>query len=193
MPRFGLIPKILYFFIDSPLTPLAVAASILLGALAVFLLSREEEPQIVVPVVDVFIEMPGVTAEEVERRVTLPLEKLAWELPGVEYVYSTSSPGRCFTVVRNSIIQVDFIKLRVKQGMPLAEAAVDTGAVHFRNIILTPMGWSSGGRVIVFDPIVQGLAISLMAGEVASLLLSRRAVPIIDSLAMRHHDRLVID
>ncbi len=100
VPRFGLIPRILYFFVDSPLTPLIIGASILLGLLAVMLLPREEEPQIVVPVVDVFVEMSGATAKEVEQRVTLPLEKLAWELPGVEYVYSTSSTGRSLTIVR---------------------------------------------------------------------------------------------
>jgi multidrug efflux pump subunit AcrB len=100
VPRFGLIPRILYFFVDSPITPLIVGVSLLLGALAVHLLPREEEPQIVVPVIDVFVEMPGATAKEVEQRVTLPLEKLAWELPGVEYVYSTSSPGRSLVIVR---------------------------------------------------------------------------------------------
>ncbi|HHH40049.1 MAG TPA: efflux RND transporter permease subunit, partial [Sedimenticola sp.] len=98
--RFGLIPRILYFFIDSPLTPLIIGGAILLGLLAVLLLPREEEPQIVVPVVDVFVQMPGSTAKEVEQRVTRPLEKLATELPGVEYVYSTSSPGRSLTIVR---------------------------------------------------------------------------------------------
>jgi multidrug efflux pump subunit AcrB len=98
--RFGIISKILYFFVDSPLTPLLAAGAILLGALAVFLLPREEEPQIVVPVIDVFVQMSGSTAKEVEQRVTRPVEKLAWEIPGVEYVYSTSSPGQSLTVVR---------------------------------------------------------------------------------------------
>jgi len=98
--RFGIISKILYFFVDSPLTPLVIACSLLLGALAVFLLPREEEPQIVVPVIDVFVQMPGSSAHEVEQRVTRPLEKLAWEIPGVEYVYSTSSPGQSLTIVR---------------------------------------------------------------------------------------------
>jgi multidrug efflux pump subunit AcrB len=98
--RFGVISKILFFFVDSPLTPLLAAGAILLGALAVFLLPREEEPQIVVPVIDVFVQMPGSTAKEVEQRVTRPLEKLAWEIPGVEYVYSTSSPGQSLTIVR---------------------------------------------------------------------------------------------
>jgi len=98
--RFGIISKILYFFVDSPLTPLLAAGAILLGALAVLLLPREEEPQIIVPVMDVFVEMPGSTAKEVEQRVTRPLEKLVWEIPGVEYVYSTSSPGRSLAIVR---------------------------------------------------------------------------------------------
>jgi multidrug efflux pump subunit AcrB len=89
-------------------------------------------------------------------------------------------------VVRNSIILVDFIKLRVKQGMALADAVVDAGAVRFRPMMLTAMAVVVGGSVILFDPIFQGLAVSLMAGEVASLLLSRMAVPVIYYLAMRH-------
>jgi multidrug efflux pump subunit AcrB len=89
-------------------------------------------------------------------------------------------------VVRNSIILVDFIKLRVIQGMPLDDAVVDAGAVRFRPMMLTAMAVVVGGSVILFDPIFQGLAISLMAGEVASLLLSRMAVPIIYYLWMRN-------
>jgi multidrug efflux pump subunit AcrB len=81
-------------------------------------------------------------------------------------------------VVRNSIILVDFIELRVKDGMPLAEAVVDAGAVRFRPMALTAAAVIAGSAVILFDPIFQGLAISLMAGEVASLLLSRMTVPI---------------
>jgi multidrug efflux pump subunit AcrB len=82
-------------------------------------------------------------------------------------------------VVRNSIILVDFIELRVKDGMPLAEAVVDAGAVRFRPMALTAAAVIVGAGVILFDPIFQGLAISLMAGEVASLLLSRMAVPVL--------------
>jgi multidrug efflux pump subunit AcrB len=98
--RFGVIRRILAFFIESPLTPLVVGASLLLGVLAVFLLPREEEPQITVPMIDVFVQMPGASAAEIEQRVTKPLEKLIWELPGVEYIYSTASPGQSLTVVR---------------------------------------------------------------------------------------------
>ena len=94
-------------------------------------------------------------------------------------------------VVRNSIILVDFIELRVKQGMPLDEAVVDAGAVRFRPMMLTAAAVVVGASVILFDPIFQGLAISLMAGEVASLLFSRMTVPILYFLDKRwehaHH------
>ncbi len=92
--------KIAHFFIDSKLTPLVIAASILLGIAAVIALPREEEPQIIVPMIDVFVGMPGASAKEVEQRITRPMEKLLWEIPGVEYVYSTSSPGMSMVVVR---------------------------------------------------------------------------------------------
>ena len=87
-------------FSVSRLTPLAVIASLLLGIFAVILLPREEEPQIKVPMVDVVVAMPGATAHEVENRVTRPMEKLLWEIPGVEYLYSTSSPGSSLVIVR---------------------------------------------------------------------------------------------
>jgi multidrug efflux pump subunit AcrB len=88
-------------------------------------------------------------------------------------------------VVRNSIILVDFIELRLKQGMSLADAVVDAGAVRFRPMMLTAAAVIVGAGVILFDPIFQGLAISLMAGEVASLLLSRMTVPILYHLGAK--------
>jgi len=88
-------------------------------------------------------------------------------------------------VVRNSIILVDFIELRLKQGMPLDKAVIDAGAVRFRPMMLTAAAVVVAASVILFDPIFQGLAISLMAGEVASLLLSRMTVPILYYLDKR--------
>ena len=76
-------------FIHSKLTPLVILASLLLGVYAVLALPREEEPQIIVPMIDVFVAMPGASPSEVEQRVTRPLEALLWEIPGVEYIYST--------------------------------------------------------------------------------------------------------
>ena len=80
--------------IESKLTPLIICAALLIGGFAVWKLPREEEPQIIVPMIDVFVQMPGASAHEVEERITRPMEKLLWEIPGVEYVYSTSSPRR---------------------------------------------------------------------------------------------------
>jgi multidrug efflux pump subunit AcrB len=87
-------------WISSKLTPLLIAAALLVGAFAVWKLPREEEPQIIVPMIDVMVEMPGASAREVEERVTKPMEKLLWEIPGVEYIYSTSSPGSSLAIVR---------------------------------------------------------------------------------------------
>jgi multidrug efflux pump subunit AcrB len=92
--------RIASYFLNSKLTPLVIFASLILGVIAVVALPREEEPQIIVPVIDVFVRMPGATAREVEERVTRPMEKLLWEIPGVEYIYSTSSPGQAMAVVR---------------------------------------------------------------------------------------------
>src|SRR6266545_1992843 len=87
-------------WISSKLTPLLICAALLIGAFAVWKLPREEEPQIIVPMIDVFVQMPGASAREVEERVSKPMEKLLWEIPGVEYIYSTSTPGMSLAIVR---------------------------------------------------------------------------------------------
>ena len=86
-------------------------------------------------------------------------------------------------IVRNSIILVDFIGVRQRQGMPLAEAVIDAGAVRFRPMLLTAAAVVVGASVILPDPIFQGLALSLIAGEVASTLLARLAVPVLYYMA----------
>ena len=98
--RLGIAGRIASTFIDSKLTPLIIAAAVLLGAAALVLLPREEEPQIKVPMVDVLVSMPGSTAKEIEERVTRPMEKLLWEIPGVEYLYSTSRDSESLVIVR---------------------------------------------------------------------------------------------
>jgi len=92
-------------------------------------------------------------------------------------------------VVRNSIILVDFIEQRLREGVPLEQAVVDAGAIRFRPMVLTAAAVVVGAAVILFDPIFQGLAISLMAGEVASLLLSRMTVPIVYFMMRRREQR----
>jgi len=113
----GIAGRLAAAFINSKLTPLVIIASLLLGFFAVLKTPREEEPQIIVPMADVLVQMPGATAKEVENRVTTPMEKLIWEVPGVEYVYSTSSPGAAMVVVRFQVGQDQeraFVRLREK-------------------------------------------------------------------------------
>ena len=116
-PRRGLAGRLAGMFAQSKLTPIAVLASMLLGLFAVLMLPREEEPQIKVPMVDVFVGMPGATAREVENRVTRPMEKLLWEIPGVEYLYATSSPGAAMVIVRFTVgtdIETALVRLNQK-------------------------------------------------------------------------------
>ncbi len=98
--KYGLAGRVAKTFIDSKLTPLLVIVSVLLGLFAVIMLPREEEPQIKVPMIDVLVSMPGAGAKEIEERVTRPMEQLLWEIPGVEYIYSTSGPGQSLLIVR---------------------------------------------------------------------------------------------
>jgi multidrug efflux pump subunit AcrB len=96
----GIAGRIAAAFIDSKLTPLIIIAAVLLGAAAIVLLPREEEPQIKVPMIDVMVSMPGSTAKEIEERATRPMEKLLWEMSGVEYIYSTSRDSESLVIVR---------------------------------------------------------------------------------------------
>ena len=99
-PAPGIAGRIAAAFIDSKLTPLIIIAAVLLGTAAIVLLPREEEPQIKVPMVDVMVAMPGSSSKEVEERATRPMEKLLWEIPGVEYIYSTSRDSESLIIVR---------------------------------------------------------------------------------------------
>lgn len=130
MKNAGFAGKLARRFIASKLTPLIVGASVLLGIGAVYLLPREEEPQIIVPMIDVMVQMPGASAKEVEERVTRPLEKLLWEIPGVEYIYSTSSPGGAIAIVRFNV------------GQNEEEAIVLLNQKLFANADLIPPGAS---------------------------------------------------
>ncbi len=87
-------------FINSKLTPLFIAASLFAGAFAILMTPREEEPQIIVPMLDVFVQMPGASPAEVEQRASLPMARLLREIPGVEYVYTISQPGMTMLIVR---------------------------------------------------------------------------------------------
>ena len=80
-------------FITSKLTTVFLLAALLLGALAVLLTPREENPQIVVPGAMVTVALPGATAEEVDRLVVAPLEGVLSEMTGLDHSYGTAQPG----------------------------------------------------------------------------------------------------
>jgi len=96
----GIAGRLAHTFLNSKLTPLFIAASLALGIFSVAIIPREEEPQILVPMLDIATAMPGASPTEVEQRVTLPIEELVHQISGVEYVYSTSSPGQSLVIVR---------------------------------------------------------------------------------------------
>jgi multidrug efflux pump subunit AcrB len=99
-PHLRLAGRIAHGFIQSKLTPLVIVAALLLGAFSIWQTPREEEPQIVVPMLDVMVQMPGASPEEVAQRVSVPMEKLLREIPGVEYIYSINHPGMSLLIVR---------------------------------------------------------------------------------------------
>jgi multidrug efflux pump subunit AcrB len=140
----GVAGRLAAAFVHSKLTPLIIVASLLLGVYAVIALPREEEPQIIVPMVDVFVQLPGATPSEVEQRVTRPLEQLLWEVPGVEYLYSTSSEGRSMLVVRFLVGQDEERALvRLNQKLSAHAAELPAGAtpplVQLRSIDDVPV------------------------------------------------------
>ncbi len=96
----GVAGRVARAFLNSRLTPLIVLASILLGVMAVSFTPREEEPQIVVPMVDIYVDYPGASALEVESQVVTPLERRLWGVPGVEYLYGTARSGHALLTVR---------------------------------------------------------------------------------------------
>ncbi|HJV46801.1 MAG TPA: efflux RND transporter permease subunit [Bacillota bacterium] len=98
--KLGAAGQIARAFIDSKLTPLLVIAMLLMGVFAVLNTPREEEPQISVPMVDIYIPFPGATAVDVENRVTKVMEKKLWQVDGIEYIYSTSKPGMAMFTAR---------------------------------------------------------------------------------------------
>ena len=140
----GIAGRIAQSFIDSKLTLLIVIASLLLGVFAVVMLPREEEPQIKVPMVDVVVSMPGFHAKEVEERATRPMEKLLWEIPGVEYIYSTSSEAQSMVIVRFKVgenMENSLVKLnqKLQENFDKIPHGVSTPLIKARTIDDVPI------------------------------------------------------
>jgi multidrug efflux pump subunit AcrB len=94
----GFSGKIAGAFLQSKLTILLMIAFLLIGGYSTMLIPREEEPQIQVPMADVFIGYPGAAPKDVETKVVAPLEKMISNVKGVEYVYSTSMKGQAMVM-----------------------------------------------------------------------------------------------
>ncbi|MGB5378749.1 efflux RND transporter permease subunit [Muriicola sp.] len=110
----GLAGKIAKAFIGSKLTVLLMIVFMVIGVYSSFLIPREEEPQIDVPMADIFVGYPGASPTEVESRVVKPLEKLISNIKGVEYVYSTAMEGQAMVIVQFYVgedIERSFVKL----------------------------------------------------------------------------------
>ena len=125
---YGLSGRIAARFIGSKLTPLIIVGALLLGLFAVVLTPREEEPQILVPMVDVFLPFPGASAKVVEEQLTKPIERKISEIKGVEYLYSLSRPGGALLIVRFYV------------GEPLEQSLVDLYDKLMSNQDLLPPG-----------------------------------------------------
>ncbi|HYN41210.1 MAG TPA: efflux RND transporter permease subunit [Thermoanaerobaculia bacterium] len=126
----GASGRIAKAFLESKLTPLLVVFSLLVGAFAVMVTPREEEPQIKVPMIDVFLGMPGASAQEVERRLTSPLEKAIYEIPNVEYVYSITQPSGGMIIVRFMVgTDPDQAAVRVHTKLQEKAAELPAGAM----------------------------------------------------------------
>src|SRR5512146_769264 len=154
--RVGFAGRVAHAFLDSKLTPLVIAASLGLGALALLATPREEEPQIRVPMVDVMVAWPGAEPAEVENRIVAPIERILWGVPGVEHIYSTSRPGMGMVTVRfkvNESNEASLVKVYERQSAmgwimpqgiqpPVVELhSIDD--VPFLTLTLWGEGWSS--------------------------------------------------
>jgi len=124
----GLTAKIVSYFIDSKLTPILILVSISLGFFAILKTPKDEEPQIVVPMIDIIIQYPGAEPAEIEKRIIFPLEKKLWELKDIEYVYSVAKEG------------VAVVTARFYVGTDPVKALVDLNSKWMSAIDIAPPG-----------------------------------------------------
>ncbi len=140
----GFAGQIARLFINSKLTPLLMAAFLGIGLYSAWLTPREEEPQIDVPIADIFVGYPGASPQEVERRVVEPLERIASNIEGVEYVYSTSMPGQGMLIVRYYVgedVERSLVKLynEIVKHMDRMPPGVTLPLIKTRSIDDVPM------------------------------------------------------
>ena len=174
MTNLGFAGRIARAFINSKLTPLVVLAALLLGLFAVMMTPREEEPQIVVPMVDIYLPLPGSSPQEVQERVVKPFEGKLWEIPGVEYLYSMSRPGMGIITVRYLVgqdLEKSLVKLynKLMSNRPLLPPGAGEPLVVPRSIddvpILTLTFWSDRYDHAVLRRVAREACDELRKGE----------------------------
>jgi len=200
--KVGFSGRVAKTFLESKLTPLLVVGSLLLGAFGVLVTPSEEEPQIKVPMIDVFVGLPGATAQEVERRVVSPLERAIYEIADVEYVYSTSQPSGGLVIAR-FVVGTDpdqaVVRVRAKVAEAAAELPPDAVAPSIvpRSIDDVPTWavtlWSRQASPLVLRQVAQELRAQLAQDpEVARIRVlggRRRAVQVrFDPQRLASHD-----
>ncbi len=129
----GILTNIVKLFLTSNLSVMLLIISLCLGIAAILATSKEEEPQIVVPLADVYVNAPGAMPQEIEKLVAAPLEQILWEIDGVEYVYSTSMRGKAVITVRffvgedreNSLVKLhNKIRMNIDRVPPIVSGWV---------------------------------------------------------------------
>ncbi len=140
----GLAGKIAKGFLTSKLTILLMIVFMIIGVYSSFLIPREEEPQIDVPMADIFVGYPGASPKEVESRVIKPLEKIISNIKGIEYVYSTSMKEQGMVIVQFYVgedIERSFVKLynEINKHMDMMPQGVTMPLVKTRAIDDVPM------------------------------------------------------
>ncbi len=168
--KLGISGRIARYFQTAQITPLIALVALLLGLFAVLVTPREEEPQIVVPIADVYVQMPGASAAEVEGLISTRLEKLLWQIDGVEHVYSMAKPGQAVVTVRYYVGQ-DRVESLVKLHNKIQS--------NTDNIPPGVSGWVVKPVEVDDVPIVN---LSLYSGQVSDHELRRVAEEVVDRL-----------
>ena len=125
-PPLGIAGGIARFFIDSPLTPMLMLFALALGLLGLFITPRQEDPQISVPMIDIFFEYPGASSEQVANLAIQPLERIMSEITGVKHVYSAAERER------------GMVTVRFKVGQPMEPSIVKVHEKVQSNLDLVP-------------------------------------------------------
>ncbi|MEZ4386237.1 MAG: efflux RND transporter permease subunit [Candidatus Krumholzibacteriia bacterium] len=179
-PNPGAMTRLAHTFINSKITPLLAMAMLLIGMFAIVLTPREEEPQIVVPMIDVMVMLPGATPAEIENIVTKPLEQKVWEVEDVEYVYSASYPGFSMVTARylvgtNMEEAITRLWNKILGNMDLAPMGIMQPLIKVRSIddvpVMTLTLWSD-----TYDP----YALRQVAGELRAEVASVPNVSVVD-------------